>query len=105
MAISPADSTPPFDGDSASAARGSHVLDTPLGAAASSGCTFEEGSRLKSISGLVAVITGSSSGIGRETAGQFGQHGASVVLTAHNEVALREKAKDVERIGAARMWW
>ncbi len=47
----------------------------------------------------VAVIVGASQGIGRETALQMGRRGASVVLAARNEEALREVAREVERLG------
>ncbi len=47
----------------------------------------------------VVVITGASSGIGRETATRFGQQGALVVLAARNETALQEVAKEVDRLG------
>ena len=48
---------------------------------------------------LVIVITGASSGIGRETAIKSGHKGASVVLAGHNLEALNEVAKEVERLG------
>lgn len=54
---------------------------------------------MRPISEQVVVITGASSGIGRETAIQFGRQGASVVLAARNETALREVEKEVERLG------
>ena len=79
--------------------KGQNVLYEPLGAAVPSGCAVQEESRLKPISEQVVVITGASSGIGRETAVQFGQHGASVVLAARNEAALHDVAKDIERLG------
>jgi short-subunit dehydrogenase len=47
----------------------------------------------------VVVITGASSGIGRETAIHFGRSGATVVAAARNEVALRELTLEVERAG------
>jgi NAD(P)-dependent dehydrogenase (short-subunit alcohol dehydrogenase family) len=47
----------------------------------------------------VVVITGASSGIGRETALQLAARGASVVLAARNQEALEEVARQVERIG------
>jgi NAD(P)-dependent dehydrogenase (short-subunit alcohol dehydrogenase family) len=47
----------------------------------------------------VVVITGASSGVGRETALQFGERGTSVVLAARNEEALKEIAHEIERLG------
>jgi short-subunit dehydrogenase len=47
----------------------------------------------------VVVITGASQGIGRETALQLAVSGASVVVAARNEEALRELAAQVERLG------
>jgi short-subunit dehydrogenase len=47
----------------------------------------------------VVVITGASSGIGRETALLFGDHQASVVLAARNETALRDVAEEIEQRG------
>src|SRR3712207_121620 len=51
------------------------------------------------LSEQVIVITGGSSGIGRETAHQLARHGASLVLVARNEAALRETAAEVEAFG------
>jgi short-subunit dehydrogenase len=51
------------------------------------------------LSEQVIVVTGASSGIGRETAVMLGERGASVVLAARNETALREVAKEVARLG------
>lgn len=53
----------------------------------------------RKVSEQVVVVTGASSGIGRETAVMLGEHGASVVLAARNESALNEAAKEVERLG------
>jgi short-subunit dehydrogenase len=47
----------------------------------------------------VVVITGASSGIGRETAVALGRRGASVVLAARNALALREVADEIRRAG------
>jgi NAD(P)-dependent dehydrogenase (short-subunit alcohol dehydrogenase family) len=47
----------------------------------------------------VVVITGASSGIGRETALQFGSRGACVVAAARNEEALQSLSDEIRRIG------
>src|SRR5690349_20938113 len=47
----------------------------------------------------VVVLTGASSGIGREAAVLFGGRGASVVLAARDEAALHAVAAEVERAG------
>jgi NAD(P)-dependent dehydrogenase (short-subunit alcohol dehydrogenase family) len=49
--------------------------------------------------GRVVVITGASSGIGRETARHFAAHGASVVLAARGEEALASAADEVTAAG------
>lgn len=53
----------------------------------------------RELSEQVVVITGASSGIGREAALRFGARGAAVVLAARNEAALRTAADEVERRG------
>ncbi|MCA1566141.1 MAG: SDR family oxidoreductase [Acidobacteria bacterium] len=54
---------------------------------------------LRPLSEQVVVLTGASSGIGRATAIEFGRRGASVVLAARNEEALRATAREVEAAG------
>lgn len=54
---------------------------------------------MKDLSEQVVVLTGASSGIGRETARQLGEQGATVVLAARNEGALREVANEVRDLG------
>jgi short-subunit dehydrogenase len=51
------------------------------------------------LSDQVVVITGASSGIGRETALEFGRAHASVVLAARNAEALEEVGRQIERLG------
>jgi short-subunit dehydrogenase len=53
----------------------------------------------KPVSEQVVVITGASSGIGRETALLFGRQGASVVLAARDEDELDSVAREIERLG------
>ncbi len=55
----------------------------------------------KPLADQVMVIVGASQGIGRETALQAAMRGASLVLAARNEEALRELAGEVERLGAS----
>jgi NAD(P)-dependent dehydrogenase (short-subunit alcohol dehydrogenase family) len=47
----------------------------------------------------IAVITGSSSGIGRAAAVRFGRDGAAVLAVGRNAAALAEVAQEVERAG------
>ena len=56
-------------------------------------------SRPRPLAGHVAVITGASSGIGRETALEFGRRGAHVVAAARNETALQTLAAEIHRLG------
>ncbi len=55
--------------------------------------------KAKQIKDQVVVITGASSGIGRETALLLAEGGASVVLAARNTEALDEVARQVESRG------
>lgn len=53
----------------------------------------------KKISDSVIVITGASSGIGRATALELARHGATLVLTARREEALKDLARECTQIG------
>src|SRR6056297_2604706 len=55
--------------------------------------------RLKPIRDQVVVITGASSGIGRETALHFAQRGATVVPIARSSDALETLRQEIERLG------
>lgn len=54
---------------------------------------------MRPIQDQVVVITGASSGLGRETALQFARKGARLVLAARNLEALESVAKEIRRMG------
>lgn len=54
---------------------------------------------VKRVSEQVVVVTGASSGIGRETAIRFARQGAAVVLTARNTEALQEVENEITTEG------
>jgi short-subunit dehydrogenase len=51
------------------------------------------------VSEQVVVVIGASSGIGRQTAIEFGRRGASVVLSARSEESLQSAASEVQAVG------
>jgi NAD(P)-dependent dehydrogenase (short-subunit alcohol dehydrogenase family) len=55
---------------------------------------------VKGLAGKVAIVTGSSRGIGHGIALRFAQEGARVVMTARGADALAEAAREVESCGA-----
>ena len=57
--------------------------------------------KLKPIDEQVVVLFGASSGIGRETAMQFAERGAKVVVAARREDALESLAQDIRMAGAS----
>ena len=52
------------------------------------------------LSGRVAVITGASSGLGKQMSYAFANQGASLVLIARNKIKLQEVEKDLRKKGA-----
>ena len=56
-----------------------------------------------SFSNRTVLVTGASSGIGRETALAFGAAGANVILVARGAKALAEVAASVRKLGAKAM--
>jgi NAD(P)-dependent dehydrogenase (short-subunit alcohol dehydrogenase family) len=54
---------------------------------------------IRKLSGTTAVITGATSGIGRETALQFARGGVSVVVAGRREERLRQLVSEIESAG------
>jgi short-subunit dehydrogenase len=59
-----------------------------------------EAAMVRSLQDQVVVITGASSGIGREAARQFAKKGATVVLASRNKVALQQLEVELHESGA-----
>lgn len=51
------------------------------------------------LEGKVAIVTGSTSGMGRETAKQFAREGAKVVIVGRNEERAKEVVDDIKKNG------
>src|SRR5205085_11213974 len=59
----------------------------------------ERDSRRASLDGMVAIVTGASSGIGAATARELGRRGAAVVLAARREIELEAQGEAVRVAG------
>ena len=55
---------------------------------------------IRKISGTTAVITGATSGVGRETALQFARDGASVVVAGRRKERLQQLVSEIESTGS-----
>ena len=56
------------------------------------------GENSRNFFGKVALITGSSSGIGAATAIEFAKLGAQVVVTGRNQQKMKKVAEECERV-------
>ena len=45
----------------------------------------------------VAIVTGSTKGIGRAIAELFSRHGAAVVITGRNEIEIQNVVNDIQK--------
>jgi len=58
------------------------------------------GGRCMTFKGKVAIVTGSSTGIGKAIAFGFGQEGADIVLAARSEDKLHTNAQEIRTLGS-----
>ncbi|MGH9801648.1 MAG: SDR family NAD(P)-dependent oxidoreductase, partial [Blastocatellia bacterium] len=54
---------------------------------------------IRKLSGTIAVITGATSGIGRETAREFAKTGSKVVVAGRRKERLQELVSEIEAAG------
>ena len=57
------------------------------------------------LEGKTIILTGASSGIGRETAYALAQEGANLVITARREALLKEVAEKCNNLGGHAIWY
>jgi NAD(P)-dependent dehydrogenase (short-subunit alcohol dehydrogenase family) len=62
---------------------------------------FRERSLARSVGGRRILVTGASSGIGRELAVKLGEAGAEVILVSRTREKLEEVAEEIDRAGGA----
>jgi NAD(P)-dependent dehydrogenase (short-subunit alcohol dehydrogenase family) len=55
---------------------------------------------IRKLSGTIAIITGTTSGIGRETAREFAKAGAKVVVAGRRQERLQDLVTEIEAAGA-----
>ena len=60
---------------------------------------IKEGEKMGKLDGKVAIVTGSTSGMGRSTAKVFAEEGAKVVVTGRNEERANAVVDDIKAAG------
>lgn len=60
---------------------------------------IKEGEKMGKLDGKVAIVTGSTSGMGRSTAKLYAEEGAKVVVTGRNEERAQAVVDDIVAAG------